>query len=134
MATTRRNASEKATAKSAQNRAYYAETKGRQDRMLIRLDLGERAAFDRLAMAVGLSRSALFQLYLAPMASALTPVRLDALHRLMAAKKISLSSAIGQMIDSAQPDGDGEVEISDLARAFDERFGASGAPGAPSRD
>lgn len=120
------NSEARAIAKRERNRSDYLRSTKTQEAVLLRLGVGEKRILDAAAANAGLSRSAFAQLYLVPIAAALTTERLQALTRLTASQTISLSTALAMLIDT-------EIEKltigapfseldEDVSLAFDELF------------
>lgn len=113
-------------AKRERNRADYQRSKASQEAVLLRLGAGEKRILDQAASNAGLSRSAFAQLYLVPIAAALTTERLGTLTTMTWTMKIGLSTAIANLIDaqSAAPEAplnDAENHAG-IALSFDELF------------
>lgn len=113
-------------AKRERNRADYQRSKTSQEAVLLRLGAGEKRILDQAASNAGLSRSAFAQLYLVPIAAALTTERLGALTTMTWTRKIALSTAIANLIDAQAAaleapliEAESQAEIS---LAFDELF------------
>jgi hypothetical protein len=113
-------------AKRERNRADYERSKASQEAVLLRLGSGERRILDEAASNAGLSRSAFAQLYLVPIAAALTVERLEILTTMTWKRKIALSTAIAVLIDvqtnelaggSIEPENQENISL-----AFDELF------------
>jgi hypothetical protein len=112
-------------AKRERNRADYQRSKASQEAVLLRLGAGEKRILDQAASNAGLSRSAFAQLYLVPIAAALTNERLDTLTTMTWTKKIALSTAIAILIDAqAAPEAplSDEADHARIALSFDELF------------
>jgi hypothetical protein len=113
-------------AKRERNRADYERLKASQEAVLLRLGSGEKRILDEAASNAGLSRSAFAQLYLVPIAAALTVERLEILTTITWKRKIALSTAIAVLIDLQTNElSGGAIEPEsqeDIALAFDELF------------
>lgn len=120
---------ERRLAKRERNRADYKRSKTSQEAVLLRLGAGEKRILDEAASNAGLSRSAFAQLYLVPIAAALTIERLEALTTMTWTRKIALSTAIAALIDAQTNELSGasiEPESpEDISLAFDELFAVS---------
>lgn len=113
-------------AKRERNRSDYRRSTKTQEAVLLRLGVGEKRILDRAAANAGLSRSAFAQLYLVPIAAALTTERLQALTQLTASRTVSLSTALATLIDAeiakVLVDGPFSDADDDVSLAFDELF------------
>lgn len=113
-------------AKRERNRADYERSKASQEAVLLRLGSGEKRILDEAASNAGLSRSAFAQLYLVPIAAALTVERLEILTTMTWKRKIALSTAIAVLIDVQTNElASGSIEPEnqeDISLAFDELF------------
>lgn len=117
---------ERRLAKRERNRADYQRSKASQEVVLLRLGAGEKQILDQAASNAGVSRSAFAQLYLVPIAAALTIERLEALTAMTWTRKIALSTAIAAIIDAQTNELYGasiEPESpEDISLAFDKLF------------
>lgn len=113
-------------AKRERNRSDYRRSTKTQEAVLLRLGVGEKQILDRAAANAGLSRSAFAQLYLVPIAAALTTERLQTLTQLTASRTVSLSTALATLIDTEIEKLTVGAPLSDLdgnvSLAFDELF------------
>lgn len=119
-------------AKRERNRAEYLQSRQTQEAVLLRLGIGEKRILDAAAASAGLSRSAFAQLYLIPIAAALTEERINALTRLTTARTAALSTVLAALIDLEINKPAVDTLPSELDRevslAFDDLFSIRRAP------